>query len=129
MTTAGDLPQRLARTLLAVAADSGPEFALLQDPASGACVQFVAGNSGQLIFEAVSNEFLPDNAQLAPAQIDWLRARGFSEPDPSHQREITLQAAPNAGRAQLTQVARDAIEVLRDLYVLPSDTLEMQTDD
>ena len=80
MTSADELAQRLARTLLAIAADAGPEVAVLQDAASGACVQFLARGAGLLIFEAVSNEFLPDTEQLATAQIDRLRPQHLEQP-------------------------------------------------
>ena len=128
MTIPERIAPRLARTLVAIAEGSGPEFASLQAPGSGAYVQFTL-HEGRLILEAVCNEFLPADEQLSEAQIAWLGERGFSEPDPNHRREIELEPGEGSRRAQMTQVASEAVKIMRELYGVPSDDLEVQTDD
>ncbi len=128
MPISEQIAPRLARTLVAIAEGSGPEFATIQAPESGAYVQFTL-HEGQLIFEAVCNEFLPADEQLSQAQIAWLGEHGFSEPDPNHRREIELEPGDGPLRAQMTQVAQDAVQIMQELYGVSSDDLEVQTDD
>ena len=123
-----EIEQRLARTLFAMVEGSGPEFAVVQDPESGGYVQFAA--AGDVVrMEATSNEFLPADEQLSVEQIERLRRRGFSDPDPNHAREIPLEPGEASRRTQMTQVAQEAVEILRQIYRIPSEALELQTDD
>ena len=123
-----EIERRLARTLFAMAEGSGPEFAIVQDPEAAGYVQFAA-DEGVLHMEAVSNEYLPVDEQLRPEQIESLRGRGFSEPEPNHARDIPLEASEASRRSQAAEVSQEAVGILTHVYGISRDALEVQTDD
>lgn len=123
-----EIEQRLERTLFAMAEGSGPEFAVVQDAESAGYVQF-AVDGDVLRMEVTSNEFLPVDEQLSAEQIERLRGRGFSDPDPNHAREIAVEPGEGSRRTQMAQVALEAVAILQEIYGVSREALELQTDD
>lgn len=85
-----------------------------------AYMQFAAGTTrGEIYCEAVSNEFLPDDARLSPEKVDVLKKMGFVDPENSH----FSGSSPNFScllkirdNDDVSKVAGWTVEVMREAY-------------